>query len=81
MIEKNRIHLVPAILKDKYLELFDNRNTPEVSENFAQQFEAIRDFCNDALNKHYQSRKKVFPKVRSAGLRGTKALGEALLKK
>jgi hypothetical protein len=86
---KNDIHRVPVILTDYATQLLSEGNSPEIKENFAQRFEVIREYCDYILNKHYQSRRQErlkrpiggFPKVESAGLRGTKALGESLLKK
>ena len=63
MTPKN-IHLVPPIIQDWAIDLASFENTPEVRENFALRFEAIRDFCNYALEAHEKRRKAVRVKGR-----------------
>jgi hypothetical protein len=70
--DKNKLHKVPVILVDYALQLQNLGNSPEVRENYADRFEATRDYCNYVLDIHRQMKDEDFRSKKYSGNRAYK---------
>lgn len=52
------LHLVPPAVQDRAAHLLNEVNRAEIQENYAQQIEAIRDYCIAALETYAKKRKR-----------------------
>ena len=57
MYNQKHEHLVPQILKDRAEALVSKTGTPETKENYAQQLEVVRDFCDKFLTQYRKTTK------------------------
>jgi hypothetical protein len=57
MFDRNKIYMIPPLLTQKGEELLNNKGHSQFKENYAAQFEAIVDYCQDVLTKYNNSLK------------------------
>jgi len=55
--DNKQLHLVPPCVQDRATNLINERR-PEIAENYAQQLEAIRDYCMMALELYARNKKR-----------------------
>lgn len=57
IFNKNKIHLIPQLLQDRANHLLIDSVDIQVRENYADQLEQVKAFCEESLNRYYKSSK------------------------
>lgn len=63
MIDKNKLHLIPPLVVDRAEALEESKQPREACEIYAQQLEAIRDYCAEALSRYEKRKVKTWNKA------------------